>query len=123
MFAVHHGQEVVTTGDGFFVGFDSPADAIGCAVAIQKRLDQQRREHGFAPQVRIGIHSASAQQVAGNYRGVGVHEAARIASIAKGNEIVASVATAGDAFPVSTPRSELLKGFSEPVEVVTIDWR
>ena len=81
------------------MGFDSPADAIGCAVAIQRRLDQQRREHGFAPQVRIGVHHASAQQVEGNYRGNGVHEAARIAAVAKGSEIIASRDTAeGDGF-------------------------
>jgi class 3 adenylate cyclase len=124
LFAVHHGQEVVTTGDGFFVGFDSPTDAIGCAVAIQRRLDQQRREHGFAPQVRIGVHYASAQQVAGNYRGKGVHEAARIAAVATGSEILASRDTAeGTGFRISEPRSVALKGLSEPMEVVSVTWR
>jgi class 3 adenylate cyclase len=124
LFTVHHGQEVVTTGDGFFVGFDSPEDAIGCAVAIQKRLDQQRREHGFAPQVRIGVHYASAQQVQGNYRGKGVHEAARIAAVATGSEILVSRATAeGTGFRLSEPRTVALKGLSEPMDVVSVTWR
>jgi hypothetical protein len=29
----------------------------------------------------------------------------------------------GDSFTSSAPRSEALKGFGEPVEVVTVDWR
>jgi class 3 adenylate cyclase len=123
VFTAHQGKEISTTGDGFFVGFDSPEQAVSAAVAIQRRLAEHRQKAGFAPPIRIGIHAADANQVGDNFRGRGVHEAARIASIAKGNEIVASVATAGGAYPSSAPRSELLKGFSEPVEVVTIDWR
>jgi class 3 adenylate cyclase len=124
LFATHHGHEVVETGDGFFVGFDSPDDAIGCAIAIQRTLDTQRREHGFAPQVRIGIHFASAQQVGTNYRGKGVHEAARIAAAAEGSEILVSRETAeGTAFKLSAPRSLQLKGLSEPMDVVSVTWR
>jgi class 3 adenylate cyclase len=123
VFTAHQGKEISTTGDGFFVGFDSPEEAVAAAVAIQRRLQEHRKNAGFAPQVRIGLHAADANQVGENFRGRGVHEASRIAGLAKGNEIVASVATAGDTFPTSAPRSELLKGFSEPVEVVTIDWR
>ena len=124
LFVAHRGTEVVETGDGFFVGFDSPDDAIACAVAIQRTLDAQRREHGFAPQVRIGIHFASAQQVGRNYRGKGVHEAARIAAAATGSEILVSRETAqGAAFKTSEPRSVQLKGISEPMEVVSVAWR
>jgi len=124
LFAQHHGHEVVSTGDGFFVGFDTQADAITCAIAIQQTLETHRREHGFAPKVRIGIHFAAAQEVAGNYRGKGVHEAARIAAIAAGGEILVSVETAkGTAFKLSEPRSVELKGLSEPVEVVSVTWK
>jgi class 3 adenylate cyclase len=123
-FAAHDGEEVVATGDGFFVGFDSPEAALACAVAIQRRLADQRREHGFAPQVRIGVHASDATQVGGNFRGRGVHEAARIAALADGGEVVASQDTAaGSRFPTSQPREVLLKGISEAIEVVSIDWR
>ena len=54
LFAEHKGEEVVSTGDGFFVGFDSPDEALACAVAIQRRLAEHRRSAGFAPKVRIG---------------------------------------------------------------------
>jgi class 3 adenylate cyclase len=123
LFADHKGDEVVATGDGFFVGFDSPDEALACAVAIQRRLDEQRRQHGFAPKVRIGVHAAGATQVGRNFSGKGVHEAARIAALAEGNEIVSSQATAaGSRFPTSEARAVTLRGTSEPVEIVSVDW-
>jgi class 3 adenylate cyclase len=73
LFASNQGEEVVATGDGFFVGFDSPEAALACAVAIQRRLAEHRQAHGFAPQVRIGVHASEATQVAQNFRGKGVH--------------------------------------------------
>jgi len=123
VFTAHQGKEISTTGDGFFVSFDSPEQAIAAAIAIQRRLQEHRQQHGFAPQVRIGLHAADANVVGANYRGKGVHEASRIAGLAKGGEIIASVVTVGDSFPSSGPRTEALKGFSEPIEVVTVDWR
>ena len=123
LFADHKGEEVVATGDGFFVGFDSPDEALACAVAIQRRLAEQRRTSGFAPQVRIGVHAAGATQVGRNFTGKGVHEASRIAALAAGGEIVSSRATAaGSRFDISEPRPVTLRGTSEPVEVVTVDW-
>jgi class 3 adenylate cyclase len=125
LFTAHHGQEVVTTGDGFFVGFDSPEAAIASAVAIQRRLDEHRRRNGFAPEVRIGLHASEASQVGGDYRGVGVHEAARIGAVAGGGQILASrvTVTADAPYTVSEPWPVVLKGLAEPIEVVDIGWR
>jgi class 3 adenylate cyclase len=123
VFAAHHGEEVVTTGVGFFVGFDNPEAALACAIAIQRTLADHRLQHGFAPQVRIGVHPSGATQIAGNYSGKGVHEAARIAAFAKGGEIMASSATAGSHVSVSEPQSVTLKGIAEPMEIVTVIWR
>jgi len=123
LFVAHRGEEVVSTGDGFFVGFDSPEAAVGCAIAIQRTLAEHRRAHGFAPQVRIGVHAAPATQVDNNFRGKGVHEAARIAALAEGSEILASQETAGNFPGASEPRTVTLKGISDPIEVVAIDWR
>ena len=82
--------------------------------------------HGFAPQVRIGVHAAPASKSAGTYRGKGVHEAARIGAVAAGGEILASVSTLKkipNRIRSSPPKTVTLKGISEPVEVVAIDWR
>jgi class 3 adenylate cyclase len=126
-FASHRGEEVNSTGDGFFVTFDKAADAIECAVDIQRRLTRHRREHGFAPSVRIGLHSAKATRDGRDYRGQGVHVAARVGGAASGQEILVStdvLQLAGlTRFKVSEPRTLTLKGVREPVEVRAIDWR
>lgn len=123
LFAEHRGEEVVATGDGFFVGFDSPDEALACAVAIQRRLDEHRRVNGFAPKVRIGVHASGATQVGRNFSGKGVHEAARIAALADGGEILSSRETAaGGRFPTSNPQEVTLRGTSEPMEIVSVDW-
>ncbi|HEX6261763.1 MAG TPA: adenylate/guanylate cyclase domain-containing protein [Actinomycetota bacterium] len=124
-FAQHGGEEVDHAGDGFFVAFHDPASAIECAVAIQRLLAQHRRTSGFAPRVRIGIHTTEASTKPGGYGGRGVHEAARIGSLGGADEIVVSRGSLPEhtRFPVSEPRSAELKGIEGPVEVVTVDWR
>jgi class 3 adenylate cyclase len=125
IFNRYGGTEVRQTGDGFFVAFEDASAAIEAAVALQRSLAEHRRSHGFAPQVRIGLHEAQASTRAIDFAGRGVHEAARIASLAGGGQILASVNTVQSAatrFPISTPRSVTLKGVSQPVDVVTIDW-
>jgi class 3 adenylate cyclase len=124
LFAAHHGSDVSTRGDGFLVSFEAPDAALACAVAIQRSLAEHRRTHGFAPEVRIGIHAADATQIGRDFVGRGVHEAARIAALAGGGEIVASGQTLlGTRFRTSHPRTTTLKGISEPVEVVSVEWQ
>jgi class 3 adenylate cyclase len=123
LFVSHRGEEVAATGDGFFVAFESPDEAVACAVATQRRLAEQRRTQGFAPKVRIGVHAAGATQVGQNFTGKGVHEASRIAGLAEGGQILASRATtAGGRFPVSDPRTVDIRGIAEPLEIVSVDW-
>ena len=128
LIASHRGEVVDTTGDGFFASFADPAAASKCAVAIQRRLAEHRRKHGFAPQVRIGMHAAEATAIGGDYAGLGVHEAARVGAAAGAGEILVSRSTVvdGDAsvpFGVSNERDVSLKGLAQPVRVVSIDWQ
>ena len=119
------GEEVHRTGDGFFVAFPDARTALACAAMIQRTLAEHRRAHGFAPQVRIGVHAAEATRAAGDYEGAGVHAAARIGALAEGGEVLASVDTVegidGVAFGAS--REVTLKGLAKPVQVVAVDWR
>jgi class 3 adenylate cyclase len=123
-FAAHRGEVVKAIGDGFFVAFQSPNEAVECAVAIQRALQEHRRAHGFAPQVRIGVHAASATHEGQDYHGKGVNAAARVGALADGDEILATAPTAALAAtqPVTGLRSVTLKGFADPVEVVSIQW-
>ncbi len=126
LFAAHAGEEVDHAGDGFFVALPGERAAIECSVAIQRTLLEHRRTHGFAPQVRIGLHTAAAQRDERAYRGKGVHVAARIGAVAAAGEILASRETVHDVPPgvtVSAPRPLALKGLSEPLEVVSLGWR
>jgi class 3 adenylate cyclase len=126
LFAAHRGEEIDHAGDGFFVAFPDSASAVECAVAVQRTLSEHRRSHGFAPEIRIGLHVADAARRGATYRGKGVHEAARISALAEGGEILASAKTlAGRTFrfPASAARPVELAGISGPVEIVSIDWR
>jgi class 3 adenylate cyclase len=126
LFAQHRGEEVDHAGDGFFVAFDGPDAALSCAIAVQRSLAEHRRTHGFAPAVRIGVHSAPTTRSGKRFTGRAVHEAARISALAEGGEIVASARTAAALkSPISlvAKREVRLKGIAEPFEVVTVDWR
>jgi class 3 adenylate cyclase len=119
------GEVIQQTGDGFFASFGSPRAAIEAAVGIQRALDGEI----VAPDVRIGVHTGGAFHVDGdftNYGGAGVHAAARVGAAAGAGEILVSSATldgVGSAFRLSEPRTQELKGFEAPVEVVSVGWR
>jgi class 3 adenylate cyclase len=120
------GETVHTTGDGFFATFADASAAASCAVAIQRLLAEHRRLHGFAPQIRIGLHAAEATVMVDDYAGMGVHQAARVGALAEAGEIVVTCETVeGESipYPVSNERAVSLKGIARPVRIVSIDWR
>jgi class 3 adenylate cyclase len=125
-FEAHEGEEVKHEGDGFFVAFADARCAIEGACAIQRSLAEHRRDHGFAPQVRIGLHTAEATERGDDYSGRGVHTSARIAAAAGAGEILVSrdvLAAAGSDLAFTDARALELKGLAAPVEVVSFDWR
>ncbi len=124
-FEARAGDEVKHEGDGFFVAFSEPDNALECACSIQRALRDHRRDHGFAPRVRIGIHATEATDRGGDYSGRGVHTTARIAAAAGAGEVVVSreaLDATGNAFRVHDERALELKGLAEPVTVATVDW-
>ena len=123
VFNRYGGTEVRQTGDGFFVAFEDPSAAIEAAVEIQGALDAHEP---LAPDVRIGVHTGGAfHKDDDDYTGQGVHMAARIGALAGGGEILVSSESldGGSRFLLSEPRSEKLKGFADPVELVAVNWR
>jgi len=127
IFARHGGDEVSHTGDGFFIVFNDPRAAIEAAVDMQRTLATHRQEHGFAPSVRIGVHTAEATRRGRNYGGRGVHAAARVGALAERDEILVSrgaLQAAGKiANATSEPRIVELKGIKEPLEVASVRWQ
>ncbi len=120
-----HGEEVKHGGDGFFVAFGDPDEAIHCAIAIQRALARHRAEHGFALSVRIGLHVGAATARDADYFGSAVTRAARISAAAGAGEVIASadtVAACRREIPASSERTLALKGIVEPVDVVLVRW-
>jgi class 3 adenylate cyclase len=120
--AENGGEVVKHTGDGFFAAFDNPRRAIEAAVAIQRALDAEI----VAPDVRIGAHTGGAFRTEGDYGGEGVHMAARVGGAAGAGEVLVSRETLDGVdvgFRLSEPRSAVVQGFAEPIELVSIEWR
>jgi class 3 adenylate cyclase len=117
------GEVIKQTGDGYFAAFQTPAAAVEAAAGIQRALDEHEP---LAPDVRIGLHTGGAfHKGDDDYAGQGVHMAARIGALAAAGEILVSRESldGGSRFRLSEPRSEKLKGFDDPVELVAVDWR
>jgi class 3 adenylate cyclase len=117
------GEIIKQTGDGYFAAFQTPTAAVEAAAGIQRALDEHEP---LAPDVRIGVHTGGAfHKDDDDYAGQGVHMAARIGAAASAGEILVSRESIGEAprFAFSEPRSEKLKGFDGPVELVAVDWR
>jgi class 3 adenylate cyclase len=119
------GEIVKKTGDGFFASFENPKAAVDAAIAIQRALADEI----VAPDVRIGAHAGEGFRSgadSSDYGGQGVHVASRVGAAAGAGEILLTRETLGGmgtGFRLSEPRTEALKGFAEPVEVVSVDWR
>jgi predicted ATPase/class 3 adenylate cyclase len=92
-FAEHHGCEVHTEGDAFFVAFARAGDAIAAAVSAQRALASQRWPEGVDVRVRIGVHTGEAEVSDDDYVGLDVHRAARICAAGHGGQVLISSAT------------------------------
>jgi class 3 adenylate cyclase len=104
------GREVATTGDGFLAIFDSATRAVRCAAAMAKSA----REIDLP--IRAGIHTGEVEFVGGDARGVAVHTAARVMSLAGPDEVLVSSTShdlvEGSGLPFETAGSHVLKGLS-----------
>ncbi len=92
-FSRHHGYEVDTQGDAFFVAFTRASDAVSAAVAAQRALASHNFAEGVAVAVRMSLHTGEPSVVAEGYIGLDVHHAARIMSVGHGGQVLLSQTT------------------------------
>lgn len=126
--AEHGGFEVKAQGDGFMLAFSSASRALRCAIAIQQATDEYNRRSGSTDmRVRIGLHTGEAIRNADDFLGTTVNTASRIASSARGGEILVSAllrelcaATGEFAFDGGTEVE--LRGLSQPQRVHSVAW-
>ena len=80
----YRGLLIKTTGDGLLATFDGPARAIRCATEILHSV----KDIGI--HIRAGLHTGEVELLGEDIGGIGVHIAARVAALAKSDEILAS---------------------------------
>jgi predicted ATPase/class 3 adenylate cyclase/DNA-binding CsgD family transcriptional regulator len=92
-FHQHHGYEMDTQGDSFFVAFARATDAVSASVEAQRALAARIWPEGVAVRVRMGLHTGEPQLARENYVGLDVHRAARIMSAGHGGQVLLSQTT------------------------------
>ena len=122
------GTVVKGLGDGIMATFESAADGVAAAVAIQQAVDvhgQQAPSDAFA--VRVGLSVGDVSAEADDVFGVPVVEAARLCAAAGGGEVlsadlVRALARGRGGFTFE-PMGELdLKGLADPVPACRVLW-
>lgn len=116
--AVYGGVEVDTAGDGLLSHFDGPGRAIRCARAIERGAVQLGLE------ARAGVHTGEVERDRTAIRGIAVHLASRIASLAAADEVLVSSTVrdlvAGSGFQFADRGTHELKGIAEPRQVLAV---
>jgi adenylate cyclase len=122
------GFEVKSQGDGFMLAFPSARAAVLCSIDIMRALDAHGRSQPTdALRIRIGMHAGEAIVEDGDLFGKPVVLAARIASEARGGEILVSslvreiVESRGD-LRFGESRQAILKGLAGSYALHAIDW-
>jgi adenylate cyclase len=83
------GEVVKRLGDGMMAVFDDPSAALSAVVEARERLQEVECD-GYDARIRAGIHVGRPRCIGGDYLGVDVNVAARMAEEAGGDEILVS---------------------------------
>ena len=120
----HNGIEIRTEGDAFFAVFASAVDAVAATAEAQDALAAYPWLEDAPVRVRMGLHTGEGRLSGGEYIGLDVHLAARVAATGHGGQVVLSPATHAlvhGTLAVSVTLRDLgehtLKDFDEPVRL------
>jgi adenylate cyclase len=123
----HRGEILKNTGDGFTAVFESPLDALRCAIVLQQEVAASQAT--LPPErrlmFRIGLHWESVILDQGDVYGGGVNIAARLQSVAPSGGIVVSAALLAQTaefreFPTDDLGELRLKNLARPVRAFSI---
>ena len=124
------GQEVKTLGDGLMAVFGSPVQAVGCAVDVQRAIEEHNRDQaaGHQLRLRVGLHAGEPIEEEGDFHGTAVVIARRLCDAAQGGQILASELVTGlvgsrGGFLFRPIGPLKLKGLTDPMPAVEIGWR
>ena len=117
------GKVVKRLGDGLMAAFPSPADAVAAACGAQGELSRVEVE-GYVPQLRAGVHVGRPRKMGGDYLGVDVNIAARLAEAASGGEVLVSEVVCEqlteDDFELRRKRRFRAKGAPKDLQVYSV---
>jgi class 3 adenylate cyclase len=112
------GRLVKVTGDGILAVFDGAERAVRCAAAASAAAAAL----GIA--IRAGVHTGEVERVPGDVRGLAVHAAARIMSLAGAGEVLVSGTThdllAGSGLEFEDRGTVELKGLTGPRSIFAL---
>jgi branched-chain amino acid transport system substrate-binding protein len=120
------GEVIELRGDEALCAFASARSAVRGAVELQRRARERTAGEPALPLgVGIGIDAGEAVATAGGYRGRALNVAARLCSLAKGGEILASETVAhlagrDDEAHYAPRKPTTVKGVAEPIRFVEV---
>jgi class 3 adenylate cyclase len=126
--ARHGGRVIKTIGDEIMCTFPGPLQGLLAAVDMQKRI---ALDPGFAKDrlaIRIGVHHGEALVEDGDVYGDAVNTAARMASLAKREQIIATASTIKLLTNAGMLRSRSVgqarvAGKLQPIDIVDVLWQ
>jgi class 3 adenylate cyclase/streptogramin lyase len=112
------GREIDTAGDGFFVTFERPADAIRCAVAATEAV------RALGIEIRAGVSFGELETSGAKPSGLVVNTAARVMSVGGPGEVLAPVSVreivSGAGITFAEHGVHRMKGFEEDLRLFLV---
>jgi adenylate cyclase len=120
------GVIVKRLGDGLMAVFDHPQPAVESALEAHEGLAKIDVD-GYEPEMRAGVHHGRPRKLGGDYLGVDVNIAARVADTAKGGQLLVSEPVCEmleeGAFEVGRPKRLKAEGAPRDLRVCEIKAR
>ena len=122
--AAHGGRVVKRLGDGLMAVFSEPQEAVTAACDVKEQV-AGLEVAGYRPQLRAGVHLGRPRKIGGDYLGVDVNIAARVADAAGADQVLISGATCerldDGAFKCKKLRRFKAKGAPKELEVYSVE--
>jgi class 3 adenylate cyclase len=122
------GREVKHLGDGIMASFLSAAEAVECAIAIQKAFGAHNQQHpDLAMHLRIGLAAGEPVEEDGDFFGGAVQLAARLCAYANPGQIVVAQIVRDECEARRYPFVDLgeitPRGYDHPIRVHEVRWQ
>lgn len=114
----YEGRIVKRLGDGLMATFLSPEAAVDAALDAQDAV-RDIEVDGYRPRMRAGVHWGRPRRLGGDYLGVDVNVAARVAAAARADQVLISDALLAriDREAVRTSRAKRLRADGAPSDL------